>query len=140
MHYINKDQSKIEALHLKKKATIVVTYSPYDIKLLKIGYKELASTKSSDTIIVIDALFATHEFSIKHKEKLVQLKAILDRSIKEIQENPKTVYFLTNKYLNNITYEEYENSLKMIQWINKPNKIILSQLKKINYSQDTLIK
>ncbi len=120
INYINKDQSKIKDLpYSEESAIIIVTYSPYNIELLKTGYKELASTKNSDTIIVIDALFANHEFAKKHQKRLLQLKAVIDRSIQEIKTDPKAVYLLTKKYLNNISYTEYKKSLKMIQWINK---------------------
>jgi NitT/TauT family transport system substrate-binding protein len=140
MLYIDKDQSQIQDLPFKKdKDIVIVTYTPYNTKLIKVGYKEIASTKNINNILIIDAICTTKEILNKNKKRLEKLKKILDKSIKEIQENPEEAYKLTAKYLNNISYDEYKSSMKTIKWIHKPSKELLLKLKTINYMENNFI-
>ena len=143
--FINKDQEQIQDVNYKKeiqkkKNIVIVTYTPYDATLEQKGFKELASTKSINSIIVIDALCAKKTLLKNDRKRVVALKKILDRSIDEIKQNPKDAYKVTAKYLSNISYEEYLESLKNIKWINKPSDELLEFLSKYHYTKESILK
>ncbi len=141
MKYINQDQSQIQDItYTKDDAVIIVTYSPYNLKLIKKGFKELASTKDTDTLLVIDAIYMKKETFIENKTTVLKLKKIIDQSILEIQKNPYQAYQLVQSYLINISFEEFENSLKMIKWINIPDDELIHTLEKANYSKDNILR
>jgi len=140
INYINKDQSQIQdILYSDTIATIIVTYTPYNTKLQKRGFKEIASTRDINNILVIDAICATKELVINNREKLQKLKAIITKSIKEIQKNEEEAHRLTAKYLNNISFQEYRASMKTIKWINEPSETLLLKLQKIDYLKKNFI-
>ncbi len=140
MVFINKDQSQIESLQPQDdKNMLVVTYVPYNIKLKKSGFKELASTKKMSTIMVIDAL-CTNESTLKNnKERLHQLKAVIDRSIQELQADKRASYNLVKRYLENMSYGDYIDSLELIKWINKPSQKLLKRIEPMGYEAKQLI-
>jgi len=118
--FTNIDQLQISNLsNNKDKAMLIVTYSPYNSKLESIGFQELASTKDTNALMVIDSLCVKTSTYKMHKERLQQLKIVIDNAIEEIENNPKKVYKVIGKYLENISYEEFLHSLNAIKWINK---------------------
>ncbi len=138
--FINKDQSQIESLQPQNdKNMLVVTYVPYNIKLKKSGFKEIASTKKMSAIMVIDALCANANTLKNHKERLRQLKAVIDRSIQELQSDKRASYNLVKSYLGNMSYGDYIDSLGLIKWINKPSKKLLKRIKPMGYETNQLI-
>jgi len=138
--FINKDQSQIQAYNFDKIENIlIVTYSPYDIKLKKDGFKEVASTKNIKELLVIDAIYAKKDIVNKNKDRLKKFKNVLDQSIKEINKDPAKAHKITAKYLDHISLEEFKNSLDGIKWINKPSNDLLIELNKIDYSKENLI-
>jgi NitT/TauT family transport system substrate-binding protein len=138
--FINKDQSQIQAYNFDKIENIlIVTYSPYDIKLKKDGFKEVASTKNIKELLVIDAIYAKKDIVNKNKDRLKKFKNVLDQSIKEIEDNPKKAHEITKKYLDHISLDEFKNSLDGIKWINKPSNDLLIELNKIDYAKENLI-
>ena len=140
MVFINKDQSQIESLQPQDdKNMLVVTYVPYNIKLKKSGFKELASTKKMSTIMVIDALCANANTLKNHKERLHQLKAVIDRSIQELQADKRASYNLVKRYLENMSYGDYIDSLELIKWINKPSQKLLKRIEPMGYEAKQLI-
>lgn len=140
LSYKNKDQSQIQDTpYTQDNAIIIVTYAPYNLQLLKDGFKEIASTKDMNTLLVIDAVCVTKETFQKNKQTLLKLKKVIDTSIEEIQKDPHAAYELTKKYLGNITYEEFEHSLTMIKWINHPDKKLFHALEKIGYKEGNII-
>jgi len=144
--FINRDQKQIQDIDYdkekkEKKNIVIVTYIPYNITLKKRGFKEVASTKSIDSIIVIDALCASKEIVKNERERLLSLKKIIDKSIDEINENPKATYDLTRKYLSNISYKDYLESLEKIKWINKPSPELLDFINaKYDYPKENIFK
>ncbi|MFT7860179.1 MAG: hypothetical protein ABXS93_04495 [Sulfurimonas sp.] len=138
--HINKDQFQISALKNEAKSMLIVTYSPYNTQLATNGFKELASTGDIDTLIVIDALCARRSLLDSDKERLKQLKIVIDQAIEKIQKDPKKVYGVIKKYLGNITYDEYKSSLKLIKWINKnPSKRLLKNIRELGYDKGVII-
>jgi NitT/TauT family transport system substrate-binding protein len=138
--FINKDQAQLQGFNFNKKENIViVTYTPYDIKLKKDGFNEVASTKDIKELLVVDAIYAKKELVEKNKKRLEKFKNILDQSIKEIEDDPKKAHEITAKYLDNISIDDFKDSLDVIKWINNPSKELIIELEKIGYLKKNLI-
>jgi NitT/TauT family transport system substrate-binding protein len=119
---------------------LVVTYVPYNIKLEKSGFKKVASTKNMSTIIVIDSLCANADTLKNHQKRLHKLKAVIDRSLRELRADKRASYLLVKSYLGNISYGDYIDSLSLIKWINKPSQKLLERIKPMGYDEAALIK
>jgi len=119
--YINKDQTQISLLNAKNllKPSLIITYVPYDYRLYKNGFKELVSTRDGLTLLVVDAMFTTSKIFNLHKNQFIELKKLVDKSIEILDKNPKEFYETIKPYMLEITYEEFQESLKDIIWINK---------------------
>lgn len=140
INFINKDQQQIQTVkNDTKKNILIVTYTPYNINLEKKGFKELASTKDMNSIIVIDALCASNEIIKNDKARLIQLKKIIDESITAIEQEPEASYRVVSKYLSDLNYKDYLDSLTLIKWINKPSKDLLNYIKKYDYNEEDII-
>jgi len=140
MEYKNKDQAQIQDVsYTQDHAIIIVTYSPYDLTLLRKGFVEVSSTKDVSTLLVIDALYMKKELLDTQKERITKLKKIIDRSIEEIEKDPYKAYKLTQNYLMNISFEDFQNSLKVIKWINIPDKKLLKTLENADYNKDNIL-
>lgn len=140
-NYINKDQAFISELKNSQNPTIVVTYVPYNIKLEKNGFKNLASTKDNLDLLVIDAMFTTKELFLENKETFIELKKLVDKSIVNLQKDPKEFYETIKDYLPNTDYEEFLKSLDDIIWINKDvSPQIIEKLSNNNFQTRDLLK
>jgi NitT/TauT family transport system substrate-binding protein len=136
LHMINKDQAQIEDIQLpKNEAVLIVTYVPYNINLEKKGFKVIASTKDINSIIVIDALCTSKTIFNKRLAHLKTLKAIIDRSVEELMKDKKSSYLLVKKYLGDLSYKEYLESLQTITWINKPSQELLDRIEPLGYER-----
>lgn len=124
-NYINKDQSFISKLKNSETPTIIVTYNPYNINLEKEEFKEITSTKNNENIAVVDAMFTTRELFNENKDRFIELKKILDKSIENLKQNPKEYFDTVKAYLPDMIFEDFEKSLNDIMWINKqiPEKL-----------------
>lgn len=120
IHYINKDQTLIAALTTKKirNPSLLITYIPYNIKLEKNGFKEIASTKNNLNLLVIDAMFTSKKVLSNNKARLLKLKEIINTSITNLQKDPKEFHLSIKPYLLNVSYEEFKDHLNDIVWIN----------------------
>ena len=140
IRFFDKDQAAIQDIKNDTLKTIlIVTYSPYDTIHKKKGFLTVASTREINSLAVIDALCIRGDLYSKDKIRLETLKKILDKAIVAIQKNPKSSHKLIAKYLDNISYKEFEESLKLIKWINHPSKNILKLLEKLNYEKEFII-
>ncbi len=138
--FINQDQAQIESLKPNKtKNILITTYVPYNLKLQSNGFREVASTKHMDTIMVIDALCANKNTITNNSSRLKALKVIIDKSIQEIQTDKRGSYELVKSYLNNMSYGEYVDSLQLIKWINKPSKKLLEHIEPMGYKEKDLL-
>ncbi|WP_457745757.1 ABC transporter substrate-binding protein [Sulfurimonas sp.] len=140
INFINNDQSQIAHLSYTKHPTIIVTYTPYDTLLEKQGFTEVASTQNIDSLIVIDALCIEKKLLIQERTRLQKLKKVLDRAIVNIQNNPKESHKLISKYLDEMSYSEFQNSLQTIEWINYPSKQLLKHISSLGYDEKYIIK
>lgn len=130
-NFINKDQAFISTLKNSKTPTIIVTYIPYNISLEKEGFKEITSTKNNENIVVIDAMFTTKELFNENKNKFIELKKIINKSIENLDQDPKEFYETIKAYLPGTTFEDFEQSLSDIIWINK--NIPVKLIEKLNH-------
>ena len=137
---INKEPKEIIQLQPKKdKNMLIVTFIPYNESLQKNGFRELASTKESSVLIVVDALCTNQKTLNNDKKRLYELKKIIDKSISEIQNNKKASYTLVKDYLDGLSYAEYIHALNLIKWINKPSQTFLKEIEKLRYNKEQLI-
>lgn len=120
INYINRDQIEISRLKndTPEQQTLIVTYIPYDGMLAKNGFKEILSTKNGLDLLVVDALFTTKETLIEHREQFVQLKSYVNDALAALQKDPQEFYQTVKAYMNEQSYEEFQHSLKDIEWIN----------------------
>ncbi|MBU0632691.1 ABC transporter substrate-binding protein [bacterium] len=144
INYINKDQSIIENLISKKfasKAVLLVTYSPYDIKLIKNGFHEVACTKDGLTLVVIDALYVNKNIYKTHEKQFLELKKVIDDAIDVMQRSPKEYYETVKPYLKGYSYEDFVVSLNQVQWINKDlSKDLEEKLVSIEFPVKSIMK
>jgi len=141
INYFNQDQESISIIkNNQTKPTLIVTYAPYNILLEKSGFKTIASTKDKLSITVIDALYTTQYTLSQHETQFKALKVEIDRAIKALETNPKEYYEHVKYYLQDITYEEFIDTLHDIRWINKKlPKNLKAKLQEINFPVNGLI-
>lgn len=141
INYINKDQAYISKLKNINKATIIVTYVPYNKILEKNGFKSLETTKNNYDLLVIDGMITTKETLNENKKTFLELKKLINKAIENLQNDPKEYYETIKDYLIDTNYEEFSESLNDIIWINKniPEKII-ENLSNNNFPTRDLIK
>lgn len=120
INYINRDQISISALKndTPDRLRLIVTYIPYNTPLGENGFKEILSTKNGLDLLVVDALYTTKETLILHKKQFSQLKALMDKAILALHQDPKEFYMTIQFYMNGLSYEEFSNGLHDIEWIN----------------------
>lgn len=141
INYINKDQAYISELKNINKATVIVTYVPYNKILEKNGFKSLETTKNNYDLLVIDGMITTKETLNENKKTFLELKKLINKAIENLQNDPKEYYETIKDYLIDTNYEEFSESLNDIIWINKniPEKII-ENLSNKNFPTRDLIK
>jgi NitT/TauT family transport system substrate-binding protein len=134
----NKDQQEIiKSTYDFKKPIIIVTYAPYDATLKKMGFKEIASTKTDKDLLVIDALFINKKLYSKKRFKI--LKKDIDKAIEEIKKDPQKAYQLIKQYYTNYSFEDFKKDLNNIKWINNPSKELILQLQRIGFETKDLV-
>jgi len=118
--FLNIDQGKISTLNKDQvsHATLMVTYTPFDVALKKNGFKVVASSKNSK-LLIFDALYVTINALTKHKEQIEMLTQKIDEAVEFSKSNPVKFYNEVSPYMNNISKEEFLESIENIQWINK---------------------
>lgn len=135
LNIINSTQKQLSELNFTHEPCIIVTYTPYNIELEKRGYKTIMSTKNSDIINVIDGVFTTKNIYFEHKKQFEKFNSIIDKSIAFSIKNPKKYYNVVKEYLGNITFSEFQENSKHIQWINlEDSEIFYKNLEKENFN------
>ena len=137
-NYINKNQLKIYSILQAEiptnTPTIIITYSPYAQKLSSLGLQELASTRNGLELLVIDALFTPKQTYLQNQSKFKQLKKLIDQAVIDLETNPHQYYETVKMHLEDISYHDFLNSLKGIEWLNThPLPIELQQ--RLNQAQ-----
>ncbi len=137
---INEDQQKIQDVQNSKTPTLIVTYTPYDVALKQRGFKEIASTKDIRELVVIDALCARKRVVNKYRDRLVALKKLIDKKIEQIQNDPKSSYKYVQKYMSDMSYDDYLLALQNIAWLNHPSNELLEVIDNLGYKREMLIR
>jgi len=119
INYINEDQTTIKLLKSNEKATLIVTYLPYNFLLEKNGFKEIASTKESVDLLIVDAMFTKVEVYNEHKQQFRELKKLMNKSVEALNKDPREFYNTVKPYMLDISYEEFVDTLNDIVWINQ---------------------
>lgn len=120
--YHNIDQQLSNTIKFSKtRPIIIVTYTPYNIFLEKIGFKEILSTKTSDDIFVVDGLFTTQSALTHHREQFNDIVRYISLANKALDANPREYYNTIRPYLGDVTFEEFEESLTDIKILNETN-------------------
>lgn len=118
--FIDKNQAEIPS-HIEMiedNPTLVVTYTPYNIALNRLGFKEIASTKKGLDLLVIDALYTTRKIFKENTKRFKDLKKLIDRAIVDLKKNPYEYYQIVAPYLEDISYKDFQEILLDIEWIN----------------------
>jgi NitT/TauT family transport system substrate-binding protein len=132
--YINNEQTKTEFLKLTSKPTIIVTYIPYNLKLEKLGFKEIVSTKDNNDLLVCDAMFTKTEVFNEHKQQFIELKKYIDKAIDIIKKDPKSFYVKVQSYMQDMSYDDFVTTLDDIIWIhNHMDENLKKKLVKSNF-------
>lgn len=129
INYINQDQAQISTLNSKNinKPTVVVTYTPYNHELIKKGFKEIVSTRDGLGLLVVDAMFTKKNIFDKHKKQFIELKKSVDIAIAALKKDPKSFYEIIKPYMLNMDYDEFNDSVNSIIWINESMSADLKQ-------------
>lgn len=121
--------------------TIIVTYDPYNMMLVKHGFTEVASTKTNKDLFVVDAMYVSSKMYYDKKDNFEKLNAVMERSIAALQNNPKDFYQKVKPYLENPTYDEFTHMLGNIKWIHqKPSPKLQQRLEEIQFPSNDIMK
>ncbi len=113
-------------LRMKRNATIIVTYDPYNIKLQKQGYMVLGSTKEKE-LLVIDAIYAPQRTKIEFPKEIQTLNFLIFKSLKELRDNPKEYFEKINNYYAYSNFKEFEDALESIEWIYSDRTVVIKK-------------
>lgn len=138
----NRNQGEIEVLDARtlRIPVVAVTYNPYDIVLKEHGFKEVASSKN-DQYMIIDSFMTTRTVAKQHAQQMKQLKAIMEKAVAAYERNPKAFYATVKSYLGHPTYDEFDAMRKNIQWVSNGQLTpqMKSKLDQIDYPIAELI-
>jgi len=141
IHNRVQDEIKVMKNTPSSSAIIIVTYDPYNAALEKNGFKEIATTRDSNSLFVVDAMYLSSELFYENKEQFKQLDGIINRSLDVLNKDPKEYYSKVKPYLDNPTYEEFLHINANIEWIHKNvSPIVDKQLEKIDFPTKDIIK
>lgn len=86
-------------------------------------------------------MFTTKEVFDENKNRFVELKKIIDKSVENLKQNPKEFFETIKAYLPDTTFEDFEQSLNDIIWINKniPEKLT-EKLNNSNFPTKEILK
>ena len=117
--FINKDQAHISTLDAKNldELTLISTYSPYDSILEKRGFNELGSTKDSQSLLILDALYVDKTLLMDHSERFSQLQEMMINAFTIFKTNPEKYYQVVNPYLGFESFNDFMLAADDIIWL-----------------------
>jgi len=140
INFIDKTPDISSKLRMKQTATIIVTYSPYNLSLVKNGYKEIASTRDTD-LLVLDAIYIKSDTVEKFSQEIDRLNFLVAKSLSDLKSNPKEYFNLINEEFRFENYDEFREALSSIEWIYDNHSIVAKQRKILpNHKKPNLIK
>ena len=111
-----------------KEPMLIVTYAPYDVKLLAHGFHVIDSTRTMQTLLVVDFLCADSTLVAQEQKRFKKLKAHIDRAIEVSQTDPKHYFDVVVPYLQEKDFHHFKEELSAIEWINHPTSMLLKKL------------
>jgi NitT/TauT family transport system substrate-binding protein len=109
--------------------TLIITYNPYDIILQRQGFHELASTRGSLDLLVVDAMYTRTGTLSTHRAQFEALKSMLDEALGQIRTNPMAVYVAVQPYIQGINSEEFLQALSVVEWLDqRPDPVLAGRL------------
>ncbi len=140
LNLIDSSQAINSKFSMKRDATIIVTYNPYNLKLQKKGYKTVGTTKEKD-LLIVDALYVSQNTNDKFPKEIEELNLLIYKSLKALNDNPKEYFEMINSYFHYKDFDEFKSSLKDVEWIYSKNKVVLENKEKLfNKKPTNLIK
>lgn len=107
------------------KPILIVTYEPYLSKCINQNFHIIESTKN-DKIAIFDYLVVKENTFTKEEIKEIQM--ILAKAVAKLHQNPKEYFDLIKVYLQDTNYNEFQNLLKTIVFIDDTNNKEMLQL------------
>ncbi|MCD6190639.1 MAG: hypothetical protein J7K14_03750 [Sulfurimonas sp.] len=134
MNMIDSSQALNARLSMKKEATIIVTYDPYNIKLIKRGYKEVGSTKDRE-LLVVDAIYAPTKTEKNFSKEMAELNRLVYKSLEVLKSNPKEYFEAINSYYGYDNYTAFEEATKLIEWIYSDHTVVFNKHNEMSQSK-----
>jgi NitT/TauT family transport system substrate-binding protein len=137
----NRTQEEMERINGSGRIppTIIVTYNPHDLALVKKGFVQIASSKDN-RYLVIDAVYAPSRIVRNHKQQLQMLDQILKRSEQAYLQDSKEFYEKVKPYLGNPSYDEFLSMRKNILWgRDMSTGKLQNELQKIDFPTEGLL-
>jgi len=131
INFINKTPDISSKLRMKTRPTVIVTYSPYNNDLEEKGYKEIASTKDND-LLVLDAVYVPPKTMKQFPRELDRLNFLIAKSLKDLESNPKEYFNVINSEFNFDNYEEFKIALSSIEWIYDNHSVVINKRAKMS--------
>jgi len=137
----NNTQEKIALMEPdSKENTLIITYDPYNLSLIKKGFYQIADTRNDKDLIVLDALYVSSALYENNDESFKKLNALISKAITALEKDPKEYYESVKVYLDNPSYEEFQAMLENIEWIHGPlDQKMLEQLQQIDFPHKDVI-
>lgn len=138
LNFIDKTPDISSKIHMKKTPTVIITYSPYAEILKKQGYKEIASTKDSE-LLIIDMAYAPFKTTQEFSKEIDRLNFLIAKSLSDMKIKPKEYYEVINNYFRFKDYDEFKDAMDSIEWIYSSqnidirNKITQENVKQLKF-------
>lgn len=116
-------------LHMKNRATLIVTYDPYNLSLTKRGYVQIASTKDSD-LLIVDAIYAPAKTLKNFPKEVDRLNFLIAQSLKALKNNPQEYYKSIKSHLEYKSFSEFKEALDLIIWIYHDHSVVTKRYSK----------
>lgn len=130
-HFIltNTSQKSITEVKLSGEPVILISYAPYVSELRAKGFVTVASTQTMHSFFVIDALYMDERSIVGREEEYQNLKTIFNRALENFYSDPKEYYETVRGYLEGETYDEFMETTKQIEWLNRSvDRSVMQQL------------
>ena len=139
LHYIDKDPDASSMLGMKSEPTLIVTYTPYNIRLHNNGYEVLDTTKNMQ-LFIMDALYIDDSTAKQYADELRTLNHLIAKALDNLKQNPKEYYLTVSPFFKYKDNHAFSNALDSVQWIYKDrSSVLMKQLKAQHIATDTLM-
>ncbi len=140
--FYSRNQEEIERMKIvsSEEKMVVVTYNPHDTILKQRGFRELANS-ANDAYVIVDGFYLSKTVHKEHEKQLKELKELMDKAIAAYGQNPKAFYTTVKPYLGNPSYEEFQDMLANVRWMNNAqlSPLMRQRLNAVHYPTSDLI-